>query len=396
MKYLLLSTLPLLALAACKQKNEFVEPPPPSVTVAHPETREVTTYKEAPATVTGLAEVEIRARVRGFLEKRYFNEGEKVIKGEKLFLIEQAPYIAAQQEANANLSNAKAAHQLAVARLGRLNKVKSGAVSEFDVEIAIAEVAQALAVVHQTDARLTQADLDFGYSTILAPNSGRMSRALVDIGNLVDGAQSTLLGHITDDSKVRVFFEVPERGMISFLDKRSEDGGVKTDKLEKVRLTLADGTLYEHPGEIDFIDSRVDPATRTASFRAEFPNPDGKLASGLYALVGYPKKFPNEEHPNTVLVPAVSILRDLAGDYVWALDEQDIVRRRSVETGTTVPRPSDDPNAVPKRDMIVLKGLTKEDRVVVAGLQRAREGAMVYPQLVGDPKPPTAAPDKYP
>lgn len=380
MKYLFV--LPLLALAACKTKNEFIQPPPPPVTVAHPATREVTTYNELPATITGLTEVEIRARVRGFLEERYFEEGEMVEKGDKLFRIEKAPYLAAEQAATANLANAKAAHQLANAKLARLEKVKSGAVSEFDVEIARAEVDQALAVVSQNQALLDDAEINLSYTTIHAPTAGRMSRALVDVGNLVDGSQSTLLGHITDDSEVRAFFEVAERGMIRFLEERAADGGVEKDKFPKVRMSLANGTLYQHPGIIDFVDSRIDPETRTATVRALFPNPDGKLASGLYALVGYPHIFPNESYPNSVLVPAASILRDLAGDYVWALDEQNIVRRRGVETGPTIPGTSKDPNAIPQRDIIVLKGLTKEDRIVVAGLQRAREGAPVNPQML--------------
>ena len=132
------------------------------------------------------------------------------------------------------------------------------------------------------------------------------------------------------------------------------------------------------------------PAACTADVRAVFPNPDGKLASGLYGLVGYPSVFPNSRQPNSVLVPAVSILRDLAGDFVWALDENNVVRRRGVESGTTVPRPASDPNAVPQRDMIILKGLTKEDRVIVSGLQRAREGATVAPEMADAEKPPTS------
>ncbi|MEP4079609.1 efflux RND transporter periplasmic adaptor subunit [Haloferula sp.] len=396
MKTSLFIALSLVAFSSCKKnKNTFVQPPAPSVTVAHPDVREVTTYKEAPGTVEGLSEVDIRARVRGFLEEIHFKEGEWVEKGDKLFLIEQAPYEAQLAAAQANLDNAEAAHKLAVTslqRLKRANSRSSGAVSELDVDVGQAEVDQAAAVVSQMTALYNDAKIELSYTIIFAPTAGRMSRSLVDIGNLVDGSEGTLLGHITDDSKVRVYFEAPERGMIHFLEKRAADGGVETDKLSKVNLTLADGTLHDHPGVIDFVDSRVDPGTRTATIRSVFPNPDGKLASGLYALVGYPEIFPNSEHPNSVLVPAVSILRDLAGDYVWAIDEKNVVFRRGVVTGTTVPRPNKDDNAAPARDMIVLKGLTKEDRVVVAGLQRAREGAPVNPQMEGEQAPPSKPP----
>lgn len=395
MKATLIACLPLLALASCgKTKNEFAAPPPPDVTVAHPETREVTTYAEFPATITGVSEVNINARVTGILEASYFKEGEQVAQGARLFLIEKAPYVAAVNAAQADLANAQAARQLATAKLTRMEKVKTGAVSEFDVEVARAELAQADAAVAQSQALLDDAEIKLTYTEITAPNAGRMSRALVDVGNLVEGSQATLLATVTDDSEVRVFFELPERAMIDFLDKRAGDGGVKTGELDNVRLTLADGTVHDEPGTIDFIDSRVDPATRTASVRAVFPNPDGRLASGLYGRVGYPLKFPNPRHPDSVLVPATSILRDLAGDFVWALDEDNVVRRRGVETGMTVPRPVSDPNTVPQRDMIILKGLAKEDRVIVSGLQRAREGAKVAPRMAEPgPPPPSPAPE---
>lgn len=378
--------LPVL-LAACGEKNEFVQPPPPPVTVANPDPREVVTHREFPATVAGVSEVDIRARVRGFLEQRFFEEGEKVDKGDKLFLIEQEPFQAAATAARANLDNAQAALQLAETRLARLesaNQRSSGAVSELDVDIGKAEVAQAAAVVSQMEAQLEDAEINLSYTNIVAPTAGRMSEAMVDVGNLVDASQATLLAHITDDSRIRVYFEAPERGMIRFLQRRSDEGGVVLDELEKVRLTLADGTVYEHEGTIDFVDSRVDPSTRTARIRAVFPNPEGKLASGLYGLVGYPDKFPNPENPDSVLIPAAAVLRDIAGQFVWVVDGDDVVRRRSVQTDSTVPRESDDPSAVPERDIIVTKGLSKDDRVIVAGLQRAREGAKVSPTMQGE------------
>ncbi len=394
--------LPFL-LAACGKKNEFVQPPPPPVTVAHPDPREVVTYREYPATVAGVTEVDIRARVRGFLQQRFFEEGEKVEQGDKLFLIEQEPFQAAVAVAQANLDQAKAALKLEETRLARLesaNQRSSGAVSELDVDIARAEVDKAAALVSQMEAQLKDAAINLSYTTIVAPTDGRMSEALVDVGNLVDASQATLLGHITDDSRIRVYFEAPERGMIRFLERRSDGGGVVIDELEKVRLTLADGTVYEHEGTIDFVDSRVDPSTRTARIRAVFPNPDGKLASGLYGLVGYPDTFPNPEAPDSVVIPAVAVLRDIAGEYVWVVDGDNVVRRQGVVTGATVKHSGEDADAVPSRDIIVTKGLSPQDRVVVAGLQRAREGATVAPQMQGEapakPEVPPNAPQQDP
>lgn len=401
MKYLV--PLSLLLLVSCGKKNEFVQPPPPPVTVAHPDPREVTTYLESPATFSGVSEIDIRARVRGFLEEIHFKEGQKVSKGDKLFLIEQEPFEAAVAAAEANLENAQAAQRLAETHLNRLrraNERSSGAVSQLDVDIGQAEVDQAAAGVSQMKAELKDKEIELSYTKIVAEAPGRMSRSMVDVGNLVDGSQSTLLTTITDDSTMRAYFEMPESAMLKFLQVRSEMEGKSLDELDDVRLVLSDGTVYKHPGRIDFFDTRVDPGTRTASVRAVFPNPEGTIASGMFGLVGYPETFPNDRHPNSVCVPAVSILRDLAGDYVWIVDNENVVRRRGVETGTTVPRESTDKNQIPQRDMIVLKGLTPEDRVVVAGLQRAREGAKVDPQMEGEtpanPEVPAGAPQPSP
>ncbi|MGE9270899.1 MAG: efflux RND transporter periplasmic adaptor subunit, partial [Verrucomicrobiales bacterium] len=361
MKKLILPSVLGLVFAACDSKSDFVPPPPPPVTVTHPSVRDVVVYNEAPATLTGLAEVDVRARVRGFLESRLFKDGERIEAGQKLFTIERGPFEAAVNAAKANLKSAEAARNLAVAKLDRLKKANqsnSGAVSALDVEIGSAEVDQAEAQVSQMQALLEDAEINLSYTTIVAPTTGRLSRALVDEGNLVDGGEGTLLAHLTNDEKVRAYFEAPERDMLHFLERRAQDG-VKLEGLDPVRLVLADGTVYEHLGKIDFIDSRVDPGTRTATVRAEFPNPEAKLASGLYALVGYPQKFPNPVDPNAVIVPAVSILRDLAGEFVWVVDEQNVVHRRGVRTGATVPAETIDANLVPMQDILVLEGLTK-------------------------------------
>jgi len=401
-KRLLPLAVPLL-LATCGKKNEFVQPPPPPVTIAHPDPGEVVIYREFPATVAGVAEVEIRARVRGELEQIFFEEGQQVGKNDPLFRIEQEPYEVARDAAGADLENAEASLELAQSRLNKLENANTrspGAVSQLDLDIGRAEVKQAQAVVSQKKALLRDAEINLDYTTVLAPTPGRMSEAEVDVGNLVDGSQGTLLAHITDDSRVRVYFEVPERGMIRFLEKRAATDTSGLEALEKVRLTLADGSVYQDDegggaieGEIDFVDSRVDPSTRTARVRAVFDNPDGKLASGLYGLIGYPDKFPNEEFPKSVVIPAAAVLRDLAGEFAWVVDDQNMVRRRGVETDTTVQRPGGDPDAVPRVDIIVTKGLSPEDRVIVAGLQRAREGAEVTPQMQGEapPKPETPA-----
>jgi len=383
----------LLAASACRKENTFAPPPPPAVTVAHPDASEVTTYRDFPATLSGYAEVDVRARVKGVLESYHFREGMQVEEGQLLFEIEKAPFEAAVQAAEAELANAVAARGLAQARADRLRKAGRGAVSELDIEVAEAEVDQAAAVVSRAEAALESARIDLSYTTIRAAGPGRTSESLVSTGNLVGPGAAELLAHITDDSRLYAYFEVPERGMLRFLAERADEGGTRTEALPEVRLELANGELHPHPGTIDFVDSRVDPATRTATVRALFPNPDGTIASGLFARVGVPRVFPSEEFPNATRIPAAAVQRDLAGEFVWVVDETDTVRRRGVEGDATLSAPAEDPNAVPQRERLILRGLSPEDRVIVAGLQRAREGATVAPEMQGDapPKPETPA-----
>lgn len=352
------------------------------VTVAKPVTRDVIVYKNFPATLEGAAEIEIRARVKGKLEAIYFKDGDVVEKGAKLFLIEPDTYALAKTAANADLLQAQASELLAQSRYKRVKKASlTNAVSEIDVEVAAAELSQARASVSQAKARLDNAILDHSYTTITAPVKGRMSRALVDTGNLVGNTDATLLTTIIDDSKIRAYFEVPERAMIRYLGERALEGGIERFKDKPIRLELADGSVYESTGTINFIDNKIDSSTRTAKVRAIFPNPKAKLSSGLYGLVGFPAGPDPDDARKTeaILIPAVAVLRDLGGDFVWIVDKTNTVRRRAIETGDTVEKPNTDPKMARERETVVVRGLDGSEDVIVAGLQRARDGAVVAP-----------------
>ncbi|MFC4993789.1 efflux RND transporter periplasmic adaptor subunit [Rubritalea tangerina] len=372
---LLLASLTAFSLSQCGPKNEFAPPPPPPVTVSTPIVADQTVYVSFPATLAGVSEVEIRARVRGVLEQSFFEEGKKVEKGAKLFLIEQAPYQATLAASKADVDRANASLALAQANLGRLRRAGPRAVSELDIETAEAEVANAQAMVRQAEAKLDSAEIDLSYTDIQSPVSGRMSRRLVDLGNLVGNGEPTLLTRVVDEKSIRAYYDVPERIMLEYYRRRSEDKDI-SEHLNKVRLELADGTIYEHLGVIDFIDNKVNESTRTALVRSVFPNPEGELSSGLFARVGYP-----QEHKDAIMVPSVSVLKDIGGTYVWVVDEKNTVSRRGVTTGPTVQRQQADKNAVPVRDTIITAGLEASDKVIVSGLQRARDGATVTPKM---------------
>ncbi|SHJ64680.1 RND family efflux transporter, MFP subunit [Rubritalea squalenifaciens DSM 18772] len=383
-------TLPLSLLLAvsclnsCKKEAPPQAPPPSPVTVANPDLREAIVYAEFPATIDADKTIEIRARVRGVMEKQYFTDGQLVKKDEQLFLIEPEPYQQAVDAAEADLSRAKAAQELAQKRYDRLAQaLKQNAVSQIETEIAAAELSQAAAGVKQAEAKLENAKLDLSYTKVISPISGRTSRASVSEGNLVGFAEPTLLTTVVDDTRVYVYFEVPERQMIRYFHARSDEDAAKRLKELKIRLKLADGSIYEKTGSIDFVDNQIDPSTRTNKVRAIFPNPKGLLASGLYGLVGVPiSPDPDKpKEPKALVVPTESILRDIAGSFVWVVGEGNKVERRGVEPGKILPLDQTEG----KKMSVILKGLDASDKVIVAGLQRAREGAVVAPQEA--PKP---------
>jgi len=391
-----------VALSGCGGgKNEFVPAPPPEVTVQVPEQRDVTTYMEFPGRTSPFRTVEIRARVKGFLESRPFEEGMPVKKGDTLFTIEPESFIAAVAAANGDLLSAEAAHKLAIA--DRKMKEKAGetnAVSKLEVERARAQETSADAAVKVANAALEQAKIDESYTKIIAPEAGRTSRAMVDIGNLVGSGDSTLLTTVINDTIMYAYFEVNERVVLPYLgklSKASSEGGAdkKAKTQEPISLRLGDGNVFGKTGVIDFVDNEVDANTGTIRLRAKFDNKEAKLVSGLFVRVMIP-----EEKKAAILVPRQAIQRDMGGDFVLVVNGKNVVERRNVTTADVV-----------GETKIVEKGLKATERVIVQGLQRAREGVAVNPKEAGaeegkaaagksEPKPDEvekkAEPDKSP
>lgn len=373
-----------LGFVACEQETVKEAAQPPKVTVAKPEMREVSVFKSFPSTLEAIAEVEVRARVSGLLEAIHFTEGAFVEKGTPLFDIERAPYELAVEGAQADLERAQAGSQLAHTKLKRLKKaLKTNAVSEIEVEIAAAELAQSEAAVRQAEAKLDDVLVELAYTKIAAPIAGRVSAAEVDVENLVSSLSSSKLTSIVDDSLVHAIFEVPERDALSFLTARgSEDLSEYFMSLD-ITLELADRSVYSETGKIDFVDNAVDPSTRTIRMRAVFENPDEQLAAGLYANVKIPVP-PNPakmDSRDAILVPAACVLRDIAGRYVWIVDAENTVQRAGIEVGQNVVKAAENTGESPLLQTVVLAGLDGTEQVIVSGLQRVRDGAVVQAEM---------------
>ena len=385
---LFLCGLTLSWLTSCKEKAPPAQIPPLPVTVAKAELAKPVVYSEYPASLRAASEVEIRARVSGILLEVCFTDGQLVNEEDILFKIDPEPFENSWKAAQADLDRAMAGETLATSRLKRLNLAfEKKAVSAVDVDVAAAELAESKAAVKQATAQLASSKLNLDYATIEAPITGRISRSLVDEGNLVGYADPTLLTTIIDDRKIQAYFEVPERKVLDFLEARNDEVIANRVKTLNLRLKLADGRIFKTQqdkiswGKIDFIENEVSSQTRTNQVRAQFKNPDGVLASGLYGLVGIPTLLdPSKPTVVEVLVlPTEAILRDLAGSFVWVVDDKNTVQRRTVTVGKSIPLAQT--GGVKKS--VILEGLDGTENVIVAGLQRARDGAVVNAQPAG-------------
>ena len=376
-----------IVLSGCGEENQFVPPPPPQVGVQSPLIETATVYSDYAGRTSGSARVEIRARVTGFLQKTHFNAGNFVEEGDLLFTIEPEQFEAAVRTAEGNLAKAEADLEIATTNYKKRKKAfdETGAISEIDVLSADADRKAAEAGVAITEAALSNAKRDLGYTEIHAPVSGRISNARVDQGNLVGAADPTLLTDIITVRPIYFNFEVGEREVLRYLtdmpNAENPDGSGKGKELE-LELVLADGSTFDEKGKFDFVDNSVNPDSGTLKARALFENTGGLLADGLFARVRIP-----EETENAVQVPSMAIQRDLGGSFVLTVGEAGVVGRRTViptqlSVGTMkIIEPFDEAKGT---------GLQASDRFVVSNLQRAREGIKVIP-VDGEAAKPKAA-----
>ncbi|HHQ47823.1 MAG TPA: efflux RND transporter periplasmic adaptor subunit [Acidobacteria bacterium] len=364
------TALTLVFLTGCGKKNTFVPPPPPKVTVAHPVVRDVTAYHQFTGKTASVASVEIRARVQGWIEKRLFDDGQVVHKGDVLFIIDKRPYEAAVQQAKADLLNAKTGLAFAENDLARREKAyKEHAISELDLLRSRAERDKAAAAVAAAEARLETAKINLDYCTIRSPITGKTSRRLVDVGNLVGAGEPTLLTTVVQVNPIYAYFNVSERDVARYLKAASEyhkAGRRGTEQKVIVELGVATEEGYPHRGLLDYVDNQVDPETGTMQARALIPNDDFLLLPGMFSRIRIPSKVLQD----ALLVPQIATAQDQQGRYVLVVNGKNVVERRGIEVG-------------PKEGTLVvaLKGIERNDRVVVNGLLNARPGSEVTPEM---------------
>jgi len=355
---------------ACKKKeNKYAPPPPPKVTVAPPKVQDVTVYLYMTGRTAAINKVDIVARVRGYLEKTYFRDGDTVKKGQLLFTIDPREYVAALHKAEADLLNAKSSLNFAKNDLDRREKAyQKKAVSELDYLRAKAEYDKAKAVVAAAEAKVEEAKLNLSYTKIHSPITGKTSRHLIDAGNLVGASGPTILTTVVSLNPIYAYFNINERAVARYLKKVAgegkEKGKIRPKKAAPVDLALATEEDYPHKGKLDYVDNRVDPNTGTLQARAIFSNEDMTIVPGFFAKI----RIPSRVEKNALLVPERAIGLDQVGRYLYVVGQDNKVIRKDIKIGPLV-----------GTLRVVEKGLKKNDRAIIEGILLVRPGLKVQP-----------------
>jgi len=343
------------------------EVPAVSVSTVAAERRPISKTLDFVGRVEAVNRVEIRARVTGFLEAVLFNEGDPIAEGAPLYRIEKGLFAAAVEQAQGALERSKAAKTLSVVQLKRAEDLlKSNSGTAVARDQAQAADQQADGAIMMDEANLQTAKINLAYTDITAPVAGKIGRTSVTKGNVI-GPQSGPLTMIVSQDPMYVTFPVSQREFL-----RAQASGHQVDITGiKVRIRLADGTVYDQMGAINFVDVSVDRTTDTVTARAAMPNPKGALIDGQLVRVDLEAGVPVEQ----VVVPQAALIADQRGVYVFIVEDgMAAVRRLKLggESGS---------------DVVVQEGLNGGEQVVVEGLQGVRPGvplrATPLPTAVG-------------
>lgn len=362
----------ILSLLGCRPSNEYKAGPPQTVTVAKPIQRPVTLYLEETGTTEAVQMVEVRARVRGFLNEVLFTPGDDVKEGDILYRIEKTEFVAAVAAAEAQLAAANVELNQAEIELKRQQDLfAQDATAETKVVAAQAARDEAAANIQAAQANLDQANLDLQYTDVKAPIDGRVGKTLVKQGNLVDGTEATHLTTIINYDPIYANFNINERQLLEINDVAQEAKAKSGDSEKtpiKLELRRATDEGFPFQGEFDYADLAVDQSTGTFMIRGIFPNADRRILPGLFVRVRIPLKVRDD----AILVPDYAVASDQAGRYVLITSGENIVERRGVTVG---PR-----QIIQAQPFVVIEeGLTLEDHVIINGMQRARAGVAVTP-----------------
>jgi membrane fusion protein (multidrug efflux system) len=377
----------LFAATACnKEEKSAAPPPPPAVKVAEAVQRDVPIVVEAIGQTRGNEEIEISARVEGFLQTKNFEEGSFVKKGQLLYTIDSRPFQATLAQAKANVGQAEsevARSKQDVARYEPL--VAKNAVSVQDLETAKADQRSREAALAAARAAADRSAIDLGYTRVVAPDDGLIGTTEAFPGTLVGRGQNTLLTHLSKIDPIKVRFSIAERDYLYFArrkearvaaDPKGKSDDVTSDKLE-FEMVLADGSVHPQKGTLVFVDRNVDAKTGTIRLEASFPNPGLIIRPGQFAKV----RAAVSVKKGAVLVQQGSLMEMQGITSVAVVKADDTVEMRVVKPAERI------------GSLVILdSGVKPGERIIVEGMQKVRAGGKVQAQVVPFEETATATP----
>jgi membrane fusion protein, multidrug efflux system len=352
------------ALADCKTAPPPI-PPPPAVVVEPVQVRDTPVQAEFTGQVRGGEDVEVRARVAGFLQSMHYREGSPVRKGDLLFTIDPKPFEATVARARADVAEAKARHDRTVIQVNRLRPLAAqNAVSKQDLDNAVATEEASRASVSASEAQLTTAQLDLGYCRVTSPISGTAGNRLVDVGSFVGSPQPTVLTVVSSLDTVRFDFTISESEYLALARAAAAEGRSRPKDEARLELILADGSVHPKKGRVTVVGRGVSAETGTLPLQASFPNPGGLLRPGQFGRV----RLPISTKKNAIVIPQRAV-QELQGTYnVFVVGADSVAQIREVKLANRT-----------ESDWVVSKGLEPADRIVVEGIQKVRPGTKVRP-----------------
>lgn len=371
----------VLLLSGCKEENKYAPPPPAEVGVSVPLRKAVTPYLDLTGSAVAFNEVDLVARVQGFLSSIDYKDGDFVKQGTTLFVIEPQPYQAQFQQAQAAVQGTQAQLVAAEAELQRQTTLLRQNVSaQVSYDQALAKRDQLRAQLSDQQAGVAIAAITYGYTRVAAPFDGIVSNHLQSVGELVGTGQPTKLATIVQLRPIYVTMNVSEQEALRVRANLQKQG--KT--LAEIGVIPVDAGLmtesgFPHAGKLDYVSPGLDPNTGTIMVRAVFDNPERALLPGNFLRLRIP--LPGQVDANALLIPETALGADQAGQYVLIVGPDDVVAQRLVTTGQSFGGLRQ-----------IVSGLGPEDRVVIAGIQRAIPGSKVAPRPAAIQDQPGAAP----
>lgn len=361
MKYILLCIWLVIVFSSCSNENKQEKQVVEKFPVISPMRVDTTLSTDYVAEINAVQNVEIRARVKGYLDKVYVDEGKYVKQGQLLFTINNPELNEHVVKANAVLKSTIAEQQAAEIELGNVKRlVDKNVVSSTELEAAKNKVEIMKAKVEEAKADESFAKIQLTYTQIKAPFSGIINRIPNKIGSLIE--DGTLLTNISNNNEVFAYFDVSEKEYLNYSVNIKENA----QQVNNVTLVLANGEEHPYKGRIETSDGEIDPNTGNIAFRARFSNPDKILKHGASGKVRLLKKF-----KNALIIPQKTTFEIQDRMYVYVLDNNNKVKSRAITSSKRMPH-----------FYIIDAGLTQDDRIIYEGIQDIKDGMTVNPQIL--------------